>query len=321
MSQPPYGSGWPPQPGGQPDWGGPPQQPQYPPQQPQYPPPQPQYPPQQPTQPLYPGQPQYPSPTQPLPPWEAPPSPPGQWSGPPAGPPQGPPPGPPYPPGPGGPGGPGGPPWGQPPRRNKLFVILAIIAVLAIGGGVTGLIVATSGKKKHDTHQSSSPTNRPTQGTGTPDFPTGSGASLPTGGTDFPSGGSGLPTDSNGTDFPTGSSTGAGTETADQAKIVANAQTVIHALADRQPSIFCPLVDPTDLKRLLKDQHIDKCTNIELKETYRNDYRRYTVRDPSAIKITGRIAVIPKSAAIPADFDEVELRRDTDGIWKFRFYS
>jgi hypothetical protein len=210
-----------------------------------------------------------------------------------------------------------------------MIVVIAVVALLAIGGGVTGLILASGGKKKHDTHQSNSPTNRPTNGTGTPDFPTGSGTGVPTGGTDFPTGGSGLPTGgtdvpTGGTDFPTGgsgSTTAGGEGTAAQVKIATTAQTVVHALGNTQPNVFCPLVDPADLRKLLKAKHIDKCSNVELNESYRNDYRHYAVTDPSAIKITGRLAVIPGSAATPSDFGGVEMREDTDGTWKYRFYT
>jgi hypothetical protein len=310
VSQPPYGSSWP----------------QQPPQEPQ--PTQPLYPqPPQPTQPLYPQppQPQYPNPTLPLPPYQAPPPPTGQWgglpAGPPGGPPQGPPPGPPFPPGPPAPPGPPGPPWGQPSRRNTtVMVVIAIIAVLAIGGGLTGLILATNGKKKHETHQSSSPTSRPTNGTGTPDFPTGS-SGLPTGGTDFPTGSSGLPT--GGTDFPTdtGVPTDGGAQV-DQVRIAVNAQTVLNGLGNDDPDAFCPLIDPADLKRLLKDKHLDKCSDIELTDsTDRDDYRDFEVTNPSAIKITGDTAVIPGSAVDPSDFGAVEMRKDADGTWKYRFYT
>jgi hypothetical protein len=204
-----------------------------------------------------------------------------------------------------------------------MIVVIAIVALLAIGGGVTGLILATGGKKKHDTHQTNSPTNGPTNGTGTPDFPTGSGTGAPTGGTDFPTGsGTGAPT--GGTDFPTGgsgSTTAGGEGTAAQIKIAATATTVVHALGNTQPNVFCALVDPADLKKLLKAKHIDKCSNVELNESYRDDYRHYAVTDPSAIKVTGRLAVIPGSAAIPSDFGGVEMREDTDGTWKYRFYT
>jgi hypothetical protein len=203
-----------------------------------------------------------------------------------------------------------------------MIVVIAIIALLAIGGGVTGLILATGGKKKHDTHQTNSPTNGPTNGTGTPDFPTGSGTGVPTGGSGFPSGGTDFPT--GGTDFPTGgsgSSTAGGEGTAAQIKIATTAQTVVHALGNTQPNVFCPLVDPADLKKLLKAKHIDRCSNVELNESYRDDYRHYAVTDPSAIKITGRLAVIPGSAATPSDFGGIEMREDTDGTWKYRFYT
>lgn len=202
-----------------------------------------------------------------------------------------------------------------------MIVVIAIVALLAIGGGVTGLILATGGKKKHDTQQTNSPTTGPTNGTGTPDFPTG-GSGLPTGGTDFPTGGTDLPTGGD-TDFPTDStSSGDGSPTPDQVEIADNAEAVLHGLGDDDADAFCPLVDPVDLKRLLKDKHLDKCSDIELtSSTDRDDYRQFAVKDRTGIKVTGTIAVIPSTAVSPSDFGGVEMRKDTDGKWKYRFYT
>jgi len=190
-----------------------------------------------------------------------------------------------------------------------MIVVLAIVGLLVVGGGVTGIILATTGKK-HETQ----PTNRPTTSgaTSAPDFPTGDG-------TDFPSGGG---TDVS-TDGPTGLPTDSGSsDSVEQDKIAVNAQTVLHALGDDQPNGFCSLVDPADLKRLLQDKHLDTCNDIALtSSTDKAQYRSVLVADKSAITITGNIAVIPSSAITPPNFGGVEMRKDTDGIWKYRFYT
>jgi hypothetical protein len=325
VSQPPYGSNWPPEQGGEqpdpdatqrrpdpgpteqlPDWGATQQQPEWGPTQ--------QLPEWGPTQQLpdwgsgqqppgY-GEPQYPNPTRPLPPYQPPP---GQWGGPPQGLP-GPPYQPPYPPGP---PGPPGPPWGQPPRRRNttLIVVLAIIGVLVVGGAVAGIIVATGGKKKHDTQQTTHPsgqTNFPPPtggGTSAPDFPTN-------GSTGFPS--SGIPT-----------ATGGGGGGGDSVKVVIaqNAETVLHGLGNDQPSAFCPLIDPTDLKRLLKEKHLGRCSDIKLTDsTNKAEYQTYSVTAPDEITINGNNAEIPSDAGSPSDIGTVDMRKDTDGNWKFRFY-
>ena len=320
MSQPPYGSNWPPEEGGeqpdpdatqrspdsgteqqpdwgatqewgatqqQPDWGATQQQPDWGPTQ---------------QQPGY-GGPQYPSPTQPLPPYQPPAPPPGQWGRPPPGPP-GPPYQPPYPP---------GPPWGQPPRRrNKtLIIVLAIVGLLAVGGAVTGVILATSSDNKHDTAQ-----------TGTT-LPTGlTNAPPPTGGTspDFPTSDTGLPTNGP-TDFPT-ESAGGGTGDAVKVVIAHNAETVLHGLGNDQPSAFCPLIDPNDLQRLLKEKHLNQCSDIRLTDaTNKTEYQTYSVTNPSEITISGNSAEIPGDAGSPSDVGTVDMRKDADGNWKFRFYQ
>jgi hypothetical protein len=76
-------------------------------------------------------------------------------------------------------------------------VIIAIIAVLVVGGGVTGIVLATTGGKKHsDAHKSPSPTvSLPATGGSSGGFPS---SDLPSSG--FPS--SGFPSSGGGSGAP-----------------------------------------------------------------------------------------------------------------------
>jgi hypothetical protein len=174
-----------------------------------------------------------------------------------------------------------------------MIVVLAIVGVLVVVGAATGIILASSGKKKHD----SQPTTPPTGATGlvsTHDFPT----TLPT-------------------DLPT-----SGGDSADQEAIAHNAETVLHAIGDSDTATFCPLIDPADLKRLLKEKSLTNCNQIALKSSAdKAEYKGFTVDDPAEITVTGNTAHIPAAAISPASFGAVDMRRDTDGNWKFRFYS
>ena len=193
-----------------------------------------------------------------------------------------------------------------------MIVALAIVGLLVVGGGVTGIILATGGKKKHDSHPSIQPTVKvspsPNQSDGpaTPDFPTGDLTDRPT-------------------DIPTGSgssASGTGTDSGDQHEVAQTAETVVHALGNGQPSVFCDLVDSADLARLEKEKHLSQCSDVELSSSAdRAMYRDFAVTDPSAIDISGDIADIPASAIAPSDFGGLELRKDTTGTWKYRFYT
>jgi hypothetical protein len=179
-----------------------------------------------------------------------------------------------------------------------MVVLLVIVGVLIVGGAATGLVVATGGMSKHLSHQLA-----PSNGTGGPsthDFPTGGSTSVPS-------------------DI---ASTGTGVETVVQAEIAANAETVLHAIADDESSKFCPLIDPADLARLLKEKSLSSCSEIKLKSSADSTrYRSFTVEDPALIRVTGDVAHVPAVAIVPTSFGAVDMRRDTDGNWKFRFYS
>jgi hypothetical protein len=196
-----------------------------------------------------------------------------------------------------------------------MIVVLAIVALLVVGGGVTGLVLATSGKKKHDTHQTGAPSN-PTQvtpsGTSPPDFPSGSGTDFPaSASTDFP------------TDFPTDSGpSSSDDDTSVKAEIALNAETVLHALGRDEPTQFCPLIDPADLQRLLREKHLSRCSDVKLNASSdKTEYQTVRVEDPSVIEVNGDTAHIPAVDVSPTDVGAVDMRRDTDGTWKFRFYS
>jgi hypothetical protein len=228
-----------------------------------------------------PGQPGAPPPGQPPPgQWGAAP-PPSQWSGPPPS------------------------PGRQRPRPNRpMIVLLAIIGVL-VAGGVAAVVLANSDTTKHDAKQTSQPT---TPGaTSAPDFPTG-------GSTDSS-------TDSATTSSPSASTGSDRASPAVQASIAHNAEAVLHGLGNDQPTAFCPLIDPADLQRLLKEKHLTRCNDIRLSAaTDRTEYRQFMVTDPSAIAITGDSAEIPPEAITPSIVGTVDMRKDADGTWKFRFY-
>lgn len=203
------------------------------------------------------------------------------------------------------PGQPGTPPPGQPPRPNRpLIVLLAIIGVL-VAGGVAAVVLANSDTTKHDAKQTSQPTSP--GAASAPDFPTG-------GSTD-------TSTDSATASSPSASTGSDGASPAVQVSIAHNAEAVLHGLGNDQPTAFCPLIDPADLQRLLKEKHLTTCNDIRLSAaTDRTEYRQFMVTDPSAIAITGDSAEIPPEAITPSIVGTVDMRKDTDGTWKFRFY-
>jgi hypothetical protein len=194
-----------------------------------------------------------------------------------------------------------------------MIVVLAIVGLLVVGGGVTGLIQATRDDKKHDSQtKQPTPTTQTGDGSSAPDFPTGGvSTDAPTDtATDLP------------TDGPTDTASGGGDGSSDQLTVAHNAETVVNALGNDKPTAFCPLVDPTDLKRLLTEKHLDTCSEIKLNSSSdKAEYREYAVEDPSAIEISGNTAEIPADAVTPVGVGSVTMRRDTDGKWKFRFYS
>ena len=106
------------------------------------------------------------------------------------------------------------------------------------------------------------------------------------------------------------------------AAIAHDAETVVHGLGNGRPNEFCPLIDRADLQRLLREKHLGKCADIKLSvQTNRSAYQSFSVTDPTAILINGDTADIPATAITPATFGTVEMREDSDGTWKFRFYT
>jgi hypothetical protein len=104
--------------------------------------------------------------------------------------------------------------------------------------------------------------------------------------------------------------------------IAHDAETVVHGLGNGRPNEFCPLIDRADLQRLLREKHLGKCTDIKLTtQSDRTAYQSFRVTDPDAILIYGDTADIPATAISPATFGTVEMREDSDGTWKFRFYT
>jgi len=88
------------------------------------------------------------------------------------------------------------------------------------------------------------------------------------------------------------------------------------------PDEFCPLIDRADLLRLLRVKHLGKCADIKLTaQTNRAEYQSFAVTDPSAILMNGDTADIPATAITPTAFGTVEMRQDSNGTWKFRFYT
>jgi len=205
------------------------------------------------------------------------------------------------------PGGLWGPPPGppasqpsQPSQRNTnrgTVVALAILGVLVVGGVTIGLVLSSGGTKKHDSHQLA-PSNGP-GGASTHDFPSAEP--------------SGLRTDV---------ASGTGVVTAEQAQIAQNAEDVLHAIATDDAAKFCPLIDPVDLQKLLKEKSLASCNEIKLKSTADSPlYQSFAVENPAAITVSGDIAHIPAVAIVPTSFGAVDMRKDSDGNWKFRFYS
>jgi hypothetical protein len=122
------------------------------------------------------------------------------------------------------------------------------------------------------------------------------------------------------TDSLSGAALGSGAQT--KAAIARNAGIVVRGLGNGRPAEFCPLIDRVDLQRLLREKHLGKCADIKLTaRTSRSEYQSFAVTDPSAIQINGDTADIPATAITPAAFGTVEMREDSDGTWKFRFYT
>lgn len=167
------------------------------------------------------------------------------------------------------------------PRRRRSRVIL-IVAIVAVLA-VAGVIagIVVAGGKKHPSASIQSTTSTPAS--------------------------SGAP-----------SISGAQTMVA----IAHDAETVVHGLGNGRPSEFCPLIDRADLQRLLREKHLGKCADVKLTtRTDRSAYQSFRVTDPDAILIYGDTADIPATAISPATFGTVEMREDSDGTWKFRFYT
>ena len=113
---------------------------------------------------------------------------------------------------------------------------------------------------------------------------------------------------------------GSGDQT--RAAIARNAETVVRGLGNARPDEFCPLIDRADLLRLLHVKHLGKCADIKLTaQTNRAEYQSFAVTDPSAILMNGDTADIPATAITPTAFGTVEMRQDSNGTWKFRFYT
>ena len=115
---------------------------------------------------------------------------------------------------------------------------------------------------------------------------------------------------------------GTGVVTAEQAQIAQNAEDVLHAIATDDAAKFCPLIDPVDLQKLLKEKSLASCNDIKLRSTADSPvYQSFAVENPAAITVSGDTAHIPAVAIVPTSFGAVDMRKDTDGSWKFRFYS
>jgi hypothetical protein len=187
----------------------------------------------------------------------------------------------------------------QPSQRNTnraTVVALAVLGALVVGGVTIGLVLSGGGTKKHDSHQLAS--NGP-GGASTRDFPSAEP--------------SGLRTDV---------ASGTGVVTAEQAQIAQNAEDVLHAIATDDAAKFCPLIDPVDLQKLLKEKSLASCNEIKLKSTADSPlYQSFAVENPAAITVSGDTAHIPAVAIVPTSFGAVDMRKDSDGNWKFRFYS
>ena len=192
--------------------------------------------------------------------------------------------------------------------NRPMIALLAIIGVLA-AGGAAAVVLANSDTTKHGAQ----PTGRAAGGgsTSAPDFPTGAASNAP----------SESGSESSATSGPS-SSTGPGSASpALQSAIAHNAEAVLHGLGNDQPTAFCPLIDAADLQRLLREKHLGMCSDIRLSaSTDRTDYRQFTVTNPSAISISGDRAEIPPEAIRPSVVGTVDMRKDADGTWKFRFY-
>jgi hypothetical protein len=190
-----------------------------------------------------------------------------------------------------------------------MIVLLAIVGLLAAGGVAAVVLANSDSNAKHDAQ----PTSHPATGgaTSAPDFPAGGASNAPSG-----SGTESAPATS--PSVPSGSGDAGRVA---KGSIAHNAETVLHGLGNDRPTAFCPLIDPADLRRLLKEKHLRTCSDIRLSaSTDRSDYLQFTVTDPSAIAVIGDSAEIPPEAVTPSNVGTVDMRKDTDGTWKFRFY-
>lgn len=187
------------------------------------------------------------------------------------------------------------PPPGRTTSRATVLT-LAILGVLVVGGATIGLVVSSGGNDKHGSHQIA-----PSAGGGASSH-------------DFPSvQPSGLRTDV---------ASGTGAATAEQAQIAQNAEDVLHAIATDDAARFCPLIDPGDLQKLLAEKSLSSCGEIKLKSTADSPlYQSFAVENPAAITVSGDAAHIPAMAIVPTSFGAVDMRKDSDGTWKFRFYA
>lgn len=107
-----------------------------------------------------------------------------------------------------------------------------------------------------------------------------------------------------------------------QAAVARSATTFLNALGNSQPSKFCPLWDPANLRAELTAYHISSCQRLELTNADTKQlYSSITVGTPSAITVTGDKANIPASAFSPAKASDLAMTRGSDGTWRALFYN
>jgi hypothetical protein len=196
----------------------------------------------------------------------------------------------------------------QPTDPQRLAVVLAGLGIIAAIGVVAVLLLARGD-------------SRSATGSRVPVGLAPASSSQPPSLGDFPSAGP-APSGSD-TDTASLGSSGARSATAEQRQVAASAEAVIHALGSGNSSTFCARIDPADLVRLLKEKNISECADIQLKTPARKPiFASVAVLDPSQIGIARGQARIPASDISPLTFGEdVLMRKDTDGRWKYRFYT
>lgn len=103
--------------------------------------------------------------------------------------------------------------------------------------------------------------------------------------------------------------------------MVATATAFYHALGKDDQSTFCPLADAADMKRLLHVKKIPTCSQVVYRGTYKADYKKFKITQPSTILVLGKEATIFRQAIIPSNFGSALLRKDAKGKWKVRFFT